>query len=223
MKKQINQKLPAFTAIILFSILIFNGSCSKDAKSSYQGNSRIVYTNVAPDSVILKSTIDSFQLDMNHDGIDDFVFSASVNGSTCGADPLFGGYQYYINISVAPANENNEIINDGTYALAMDSSSAIVSDSSWANAPQTLITALIRSGGRCITQPFHEGYWLNQSDKYLGLRFTKGNNIYYGWARLSSSYHIIVNPFHLSNGQLILKDYAYNSIPNQPILAGQTK
>jgi len=45
----------------------------------------------------------------------------------------------------------------------------------------------------------------------LGLRIFKDGNYYYGWARLSV----------LGSERMIIKDYAYNSTPNAPILAGQ--
>jgi hypothetical protein len=55
------KKLPFFTTIIIFSILIFNGSCSKDTKSpdpgqTTTGNSKIVYADLNPDSVIAGQT-----------------------------------------------------------------------------------------------------------------------------------------------------------------------
>jgi hypothetical protein len=230
MKKQITQKLSAFISIILISILIFNSGCSKDTKNpdngnTTTGNSKIIYTDVNPDSVILKSSTDSFRLDMNNDGINDFVLHRSSVGGICGGDDLFGySYRYHTSLSVAPANGNNEIITDSAYALALDSSSVIAADSLWAADPQTLIAGTIRITGRCENGPsFIGGHWINVSDKYLGLKFTKDNKIYYGWARMSSSYSFSPTPgAYLIPGQLILKDYAYNSIPNQPILAGQT-
>lgn len=228
MKKEINKKPPAFIAMIIFTItvLLFNGSCSKDTKGQDPGNtttgsSKIVYKDVIPDSVIHGS----YNLDLNDDGITDFAFNISSNRSVCGGDALFGYYYRDITkLSVTPANENNEVITDGTYALALDSSSAIVSDSLWATASQTLIYGALNSSGRCTIFPYGvAGHWINVSDKYLGLKFIKDNNTYYGRARLSSSYHIITGSNHLSIGQLILKDYAFNSVPNQHILAGQTK
>ncbi len=230
MKKPINKKPLAFTAVIIFSILIFNGSCSKDTKSpdpdkATTGNSKIIYTDVKPDSVILKLPTDSFSLDLNNDGIADFEFDRSP--IVLCDDNFLGTWAYAINLSLKPASGSNAIMTSGSsLPLALDSATAIAPDSLWATTSQVLLEGAISATGHCITSlPFVRGYWLNISDKYVGLKFIKGNNTYYGWARLSSSYSLAPAPHRnlLVGGQLTLKDYAYNSAPNQPILAGQTK
>ncbi len=230
MKKQITKKLSAFISIIVTSILIFNGSCSKDIKSPDSGNtitgaSKIVYTDVNPDSVILKSEIDSFKLDLNNDGITDFEFDR-FHIVLCD-DNFLGTWAYESNLYIKPASGNNSIMTSGSnFPLALDSSTAIAKDSLWATTSQVLLDGATYATGHCITTlPTIHGYWLNVSDKYIGFKFIKANNTYYGWARLSSSYSRAPLPYHnlIVDGQLILKDYAYNSIPDQPILAGQTK
>jgi hypothetical protein len=225
MKTELNKMLPAFIVIIIFSVFIFNVGCSKHTSQNpgqtIRANSKIIYTDVTPDSAIL-STTDSFNLDLNNDGITDFVFKRTTRGGECGGDDLFGyGYRYYINLSVVPGNEKNGVI---TYALALDSSADIISESLWTTVSQTLINGMFASSGRCNGLPANpSGDWINVMDKYLGLKFMKDNNTYYGWARLSSSYTRKQGSVFITSGQLTLKDYAFNSIPNQPILAGQTK
>jgi hypothetical protein len=226
------RKFPAFiTMIFTIVVLLFNGSCSKDTKSldsgkTTTGSSKIVYTDVNPDSLILKMNPASFNLDLNNDGINDFEFNSTKG--TCD-DGLIAPEVPYVYLSVAPASGGNTIMTNSAsitnglnLASVLDSSTAIAPDSLWASTPQFLLYGASTSGYiRCMVV---HGYWLNVSDKYLGLKFIKGNNTYYGWARLSSSYSVTPAPYrHLTIGQLILKDYAYNSIPNQPILAGQIK
>lgn len=55
--------------------------------------------------------------------------------------------------------------------------------------------------------------WYGSGDKYFGFRFKKSIAWYYGWARVN------IPADHLS---FTVKDYAYNSVPNAPINAGQT-
>ena len=226
-------KLLTFITMIIFTIavLFFNGSCSKDtispdAGKTTTGSSTIVYTDVNPDSVILQINPASFKLDLNNDGINDFVFN-STKGE-CG-DGMIAPIVPYTYLSVGPASGGNMIMtnhgiipNGLNLAAALDNSTAIAPDSMWVTTSQFLLYGASTSGYiRCMKA---NGYWLNVSDKYLGLKFIKGNNTYYGWARLSSSYSATPLPYrHLTIGQLIVKDYAYSSIPNQPILAGQTK
>ena len=56
------------------------------------------------------------------------------------------------------------------------------------------------------------GYWVGASDKYLALKLVVGANTYYGWARLT------ILPTSTS---FTIKDYAYESMPNTCIQAGQ--
>jgi hypothetical protein len=51
-------------------------------------------------------------------------------------------------------------------------------------------------------------------DGYIGLKLKKAGLIYYGWTRLSVS-------VSSTSASFTIKDYAYNSVPNQPILAGE--
>jgi hypothetical protein len=48
-------------------------------------------------------------------------------------------------------------------------------------------------------------------DKYLGLRLTEGNDHYYGWIRLDADIDT-----------LLFKDFALNTVANEPIIAGHT-
>lgn len=46
---------------------------------------------------------------------------------------------------------------------------------------------------------------------FLGIQFTQGTDIYYGWIRYDYRY----------NDEIIIKDYCLNSTPNIPIIAGE--
>ena len=69
------------------------------------------------------------------------------------------------------------------------------------------------SGSSGIMSISGDGFWNNASDKFVALKLKVGSNTYYGWVRLD------VNS---TASAFVVKDYAYNSIANQPILAGQT-
>ena len=59
------------------------------------------------------------------------------------------------------------------------------------------------------------GGWVDVSDRYLGFQFIIDDQTHYGWARLSvrvSGHHVKAH----------LTGYAYETVPNQPIKAGQT-
>jgi len=60
------------------------------------------------------------------------------------------------------------------------------------------------------------GNWINVKNRYLGVRFSIKGKIHYGWARLSVRVQL---PLAIT---ATLTGYAYETIPNKPILAGQT-
>ena len=61
------------------------------------------------------------------------------------------------------------------------------------------------------------GSWLNVSNRYLGLRFKIAGKVHYGWARLN------VAADQHAHVTATLTGYAYETIPNKAITAGQTK
>ena len=77
--------------ILAISILIFSSNCqkknipanpdpTKPTPPTNPAGSQIIYTDVNSDSVILDSTLRRhYDLDLNNDGIIDFVFTETVN------------------------------------------------------------------------------------------------------------------------------------------------
>jgi len=63
-----------------------------------------------------------------------------------------------------------------------------------------------------------KGNWRDASNRYLGLKFILGGETHYGWARLTV--HATLDPAHIT---ATLTGYAYETIANKPIVAGQTK
>ena len=61
----------------------------------------------------------------------------------------------------------------------------------------------------------HRGNWVNASDKFLGLRFDINGQVHFGWAEFDVS----VNRLSFS---ATLLGYAYDTVANQGIRAGQT-
>jgi hypothetical protein len=65
------------------------------------------------------------------------------------------------------------------------------------------------------------GPWINVKNRYLGLQFQIRGKTHYGWARLS------VRIGEFGNGHDVitatLTGYAYETVPNKPIIAGKTK
>jgi len=59
------------------------------------------------------------------------------------------------------------------------------------------------------------GPWANVKNGYLGLKFSIQGKAHYGWARISIK--------DTGKGGITLTGYAYETIPNKPIITGKTK
>lgn len=209
MKKQLLKKLSTFivTAMML----------------SVSANAQIVYTDVIPD-VVRGCNYPSpcgadFLIDLNNDGINDFTFAPRAHSFSCGncsPNPvnILGTRDSALVISTAQSWIVDTV---GGFDLnkSMDSSLA------WTNAEYNLA----QNGERCmactngngshkVTQGI-TGNWQNVSGKFMGLKIKMGSDFYYGWIKLGVS----IASYSVS---ITIMEYAYNSIPNQPILAGQT-
>jgi hypothetical protein len=197
MKKQLLKK---FYAFIVTAIL-----CNASA------NAQIVYTDVNPDTSMICSSYPcskTYGLDLNNDGTVDFTLSASHNHVTCS----FQNYSDTKSVSIfsqggnlaaaSPITTNYSIGNNLSFSTNGVTLRSIVTGSP---APQ------------CPVVPGSFGSWTNPTDYYIGLRLSVGADTYFGWARLNVDVASTSTTVSCT-----VKDYAYNTIPNQSILAGQT-
>jgi hypothetical protein len=139
-------------------------------------------------------------LDLNHDGISDFTISNNAFCTTdiCGRTLL-----------ALPVGANNKIagikgLANTLYAYALKPGSQVGPNLAFSG-------KLMAASG---TEYGTVGRWLNVTDRYLGLEFHVGGNRHFGWAR-----------FHARAGDgkitATLTGYAYETIPNKPIIAGK--
>jgi hypothetical protein len=150
----------------------------------------------------------AYQLDLNHDGIIDFLIlhfgSSSRSGGTLSAKEAFG----------------NAI--EGSWVGTTRGSSAFPYDA--ALKPGTMIGP----GQGFITCPCNgelmaqfgggdwRGNWANVRNRYLGLRFQIHGKNHYGWARLS------VQLDRKRRLTALVTGYAYETLTDKGLRAGQT-
>jgi hypothetical protein len=154
------------------------------------------------------------QLDLNHDGVDDFLFTDVYT-----TDRKKGGIRgpegyHQSSMNVAPLQQSNRIVatkfKSYYEAAALHKGKTVGPNSPfepgnsqlemWACAGGT-------SGGGC------GGAWLGVKQAYLGLKFVIKGKIHYGWAHIRFAGE--TNP--------TIVGYAYETIPNKPIVTGDTK
>lgn len=134
----------------------------------------------------------SFLLDLNNDGVNDFLLSnwqygqashLGVNQEAPANGVLGHGAALPAGVRIGP---KGAFVGYGTMAF-QDSVSGV---------------------------SFSDGPWKDAQNRYLGLKFSVNGETHYGWARLTVT----------AKGGIVatLTGYAYETIPNKPILAGKT-
>jgi hypothetical protein len=152
----------------------------------------------------------SYQLDLNHDGITDFTILESETSAA-------GKHSNCLCVAPAPGRANGVwgflSVYGVEYALALKQGTAISGAGRFRRQGHKGIGMIRTINSR--TQPI--GDWINVTDRYLGLQFHIHGTYHYGWARLSAR---VTGSY---KNQAVLTGYAYETIPNKSIVAGQTK
>jgi hypothetical protein len=158
---------------------------------------RIVYTAT---NVTIVGPNGSYNLDLNNDGQIDFTIRNTKRSS----NTEWNSYALWDEAVEGNGIECNQIRNSAGYALALARGSKIGAGR------KVCRTAALES----VFGTYQHGNWKNATNRYLGVKFNIKGQTHYGWARLSVRF---------KNGiRAILTGFAYETIPNKPIIAGRT-
>ena len=155
-----------------------------------------------------------YALDLNHDKIVDFILFHRFSYGGSGTAMNF--YSQVFVPSYTGANKLNRV------ALTASKNGAMAFRAGDKIGPAAFFWhsgSMASAAGTVGKPPFrYQGEWGNDGkglkNAYLGFRFAIKNKVHYGWARVSVSEY----PFAAT-----LTGYAYETIPNKPIIAGKTK
>jgi hypothetical protein len=168
---------------------------------------KVIYTSVH----IHIPPAQNYRLDINQDGITDFTFTNAFRGWSSS----------YRNWFVEGAGDSNAVVGD---ASVLRRGAVIGPRDAFAQFSQVMLEGSRWSyrtsggGGNCSNSAVG-GNW-NRKDGYLGLKFLVNGKVHYGWLRLKVGWnkkegHPLIHP--------LLQGYAYETIPNKPIIAGKTR
>ncbi|HEY6291949.1 MAG TPA: hypothetical protein VI455_10380 [Terriglobia bacterium] len=173
-------------------------------------------------------------LDLNHDGKADFEI-AQRSGCTTGGAPVrrrqdagrpptqFGGFctsALYVYVPYyGKRTRGNAAIGNGSgfpphRAYALKSGAPISSAQPFGGFYLNFRSRGSNTEGTCLAS---WGSWINVTNRYLGLKFHINGEIHFGWARLNATCSPTSRVVALRTG------YAYETIANKPIVAGQTR
>jgi hypothetical protein len=144
----------------------------------------------------------SIKLDLNHDGIVDFVLRSVSQVTVCGdRGGLIGSTK------MTPATGDGVVVSHLNFAAVLGSGIPI-------DAKQTFY-----SGRTVVTQFFICSSGTQHVAGYLGLEFQINGQTHYGWAQVDIYAHY---SFRGNGMRTTLIDFAYETIPGQAIKTGQT-
>ncbi len=160
-----------------------------------------------------------FSLDLNHDGIADFTF---LNRYWTASGVVFVG-----RLTVDPAGRSSTSANEiwakpcssglPGVALALPPGVKVGPKGHFSHRGKLMAYSYFDGGARNdVSNNCIYGLWNDVSKRYLGLKFIIKGKIHFGWARLDVS---------AKNDKVAatLTGYAYETIPNKSIKAGETK
>jgi len=154
-----------------------------------------------------------YDLDLNHDGTVDFVVQQLdyCNSTSC------QGFQRSLRAKGALGNgvAGNTGGYSRHYASVLKAGAAIGPHQHFISGPNSEVMVAVAKDQDFSTIVTWGG-WINVKNRYLGLKFKIKGKTHYGWARLD---------VQTSGGNITgtLTGYAYETVANRSIRAGQTK
>jgi hypothetical protein len=168
-------------------------------------DAEIVYT---PTHLSILGPRGFYKLDLNHDGVVDFTIANTTNYTT---DQAFWDL-------FAKGPPGNSIV--GTFvgggfpasAHAFFAGAQIGPGKHFFPGAAKLASFYYGGGGNSS-----HGNWVNVTNRYLGVKFQIGGQTHYGWARFTVK--VTKTPINIFAE---LTGYAYETVPDKPIVAGDT-
>jgi hypothetical protein len=154
------------------------------------------------------------QFDINQDGVPDFGLSARIyefaGAEFAGTPPPLGNFSS--SLRVIPAQNGNEVwevsSNQDECAAAVHAGNLVGARRPFK--PGALLM-LVANGSETRGRSSHCP-WRGTHPPYLGLKFMINGEVHFGWARVNAALRNVV-----------LTGFAYETVPNKPIIAGATK
>ncbi len=160
----------------------------------------------------------TIELDLNNDGIPDFVVKDIDSHSF---------FSTFGHMSAQPAASQNAVwghtVSGRAYASALLPNALVGPNGQFLPGAGLMADTSFLGGAR--HKPGHPpasvsctAPWANVMNRYLGFKFMISGEVHFGWARLS-----VVCPKDHIEVLGLLTGYAYETVPNRPVLTGREK
>jgi hypothetical protein len=181
--------------------------------SAHPAEAKIVYT---PSHIRINVNGALVNLDLNHDGISDFQFYAGYQGPGVpgrGFSPQEGNHGS--NLEVTPAQPSNRVwaveSKNVLCAAALPRGTRVGSHGPFQPGHSSLPMAFANgnsTGGAAFCP------WLKVQQAFVGLKFVIQGKVHFGWARIKRVSGLVGFP-------AVITGYAYETVPNKPIVTGK--
>lgn len=161
---------------------------------------KVVYTQTN----VTITTTSSYALDLNHDGVPDFDINF------CACLPHAVRLQIGLDVSGNLVREQKAFPEQ---AAALLRGVTIGPKEAFTSFTSGYGGVFMADAGGYGSSSYSNGPWLNVKGRYLGLKFLINGQVHYGWARLNTTHQL---------GSVVLTGYAYETVANKPLNAGQT-
>jgi len=183
--------------------------------SATPAGAKIVYT---PANIPINVNGAVVDLDLNHDGVNDFELGAGYSGPGLRIRrPFPPEGQHASSLEVAPLQQSNRVwaveSQGRLCAAAVPKGKTVGPRRRYQPGNSNLIMAFA-SGNSVGGTAFCP--WIKTQSAYLGLKFVVKGKVHFGWARIKTLGGSFGFPAKVTG-------YAYETIPNRPIVTGQTK
>ncbi len=187
-------------------------------------NAQVVYTDVDPDYYFTEpvgEVIFSYlQIDFDHDSNGEIYFGFS---SVRSADDCYvnGSMSFYL-VNYASVLVYNDTASIPRVKKLNEGDDISEAAGTWNN---NFLHTLMYSDFYTYTCdsipqfPDLRGNWINEIDKYIGVKFNAGGDTYYGWVRLSVV--VFADEGDAEIDHIQIDGYAYESTPGMAITVGE--
>jgi len=167
---------------------------------SLGAQSQIIYTDIADMVLSASPTGIDYDLDVDGNAVNDFKVTMIGDVSN--------GYGSFVSGSFSAMNGalKEAVWGDAMHLSVGDSINA--SALTWSDFTSDLPVTIFTGG-----TSFGQEWMVPVTDGYFGFKFEISGGLHYGWMRMDVDDATI---------EMTIKDWAYNSVPNEYILAGQT-
>jgi hypothetical protein len=183
--------------------------------SAQPAEARIVYT---PANIPIVQNNGFVELDLNHDGINDFQFYNFYCSGTCpnyverGKRPPEGFAEFALTVGPVQASNRVRSVESNRVPCAAH---LLKGKTVGPHSPfQPGHSSLFMDQGAGSFTSFHSfGPWLKAKQGFLGLKFVIKGKIHFGWAHIQIA----------GKSSPTITGYAYETVPHKAIVTGQTK